>query len=223
MRVLFFSGSSNGAEASAGGMEVEEEEDGGITKEMVKKIVKVGKALSKGRHSKDKKEEVAVPSKETIQGWSEVSKHQIHSASSKGITCVDVHSKNAQLVLTGGVDKVAKIFDRETGKVRATLKGHTKKINAVAFHGEDERCFTASADKNVRMWTPDAKGSYKTQLLKGHSGEVNDLVVHPCGDFLFTASSDTTWYDVLLNHRHRHHSTLFLQTLSLKAAYSRTC
>jgi len=46
-------------------------------------------------------------------------------------------------VITGGADKTAVVFDKETEQVISTLKGHTKKVTHVIYHPTEVRqgCF----------------------------------------------------------------------------------
>ena len=43
------------------------------------------------------------------------------------------------------------------GKI-ATLEGHSKKVNRVLFHPEEDVIFSASADKTARIWRNTASG-----------------------------------------------------------------
>lgn len=38
------------------------------------------------------------------------------------------------MIVTGGNDKNAVVFDRQAGKIVATFKGHTKRVNKVIYH-----------------------------------------------------------------------------------------
>lgn len=57
----------------------------------------------------------------------------LHSASKAGITCLDLQISNPNHVVTGGVDKMVIVHDRQTEKILASCKGHTDRINRVAF------------------------------------------------------------------------------------------
>jgi hypothetical protein len=46
-----------------------------------------------------------------------------------GILFIDSAPNNESLLATGGADSVVVVFDREAGRIRASLTGHTKKIN----------------------------------------------------------------------------------------------
>ncbi len=47
-----------------------------------------------------------------------------------GILSIDVAQDNENLLATGGADSVVVLFDREASRIRASLTGHTKKINS---------------------------------------------------------------------------------------------
>lgn len=103
-------------------------------------------------------------------------------------------------VLTGGVDKTAIVFDRETQAQVATLSGHTKRVTDACFHPSKELILTSSVDKTARVWQASADdGTYKVaHVLDDHDQEVVGATVHATGDFVATASKDKSWafYDV---------------------------
>jgi len=45
-----------------------------------------------------------------------------------GILALDIHSADTSKILTGGADKNATVFNKDTEQVVAILKGHTKKV-----------------------------------------------------------------------------------------------
>ena len=67
---------------------------------------------------------------------------QLHSVQKKGINCLDVAQN---LILTGGNDGNALLFNRQTEQVffklqiQSTCAGHKKKINDVAFVQKEEQ------------------------------------------------------------------------------------
>lgn len=66
----------------------------------------------------------------------------MHSASIPGILALDVHSSDTSKVLTGGNDKNATIFNKDTEQVVANLKGHTKKVTKVIYHPDEDIVLT---------------------------------------------------------------------------------
>lgn len=55
----------------------------------------------------------------------------LHSASVPGILALDIHSSDTSKILTGGADKNATVFNKDTEQVVAILKGHTKKVRNI--------------------------------------------------------------------------------------------
>lgn len=122
----------------------------------------------------------------------------LHSSSSAGINTLALSRVQPSLFVTGGNDKVVQLYDREAGKVAATLKGHTKKIHAVQFRekdGEPTLVLSGSADKTARVWAHDAaSGDYAPkQTIKTHKGEITGLGVHPTQSILALVSADRTY------------------------------
>lgn len=61
----------------------------------------------------------------------------LHSASVPGILSLDVHAADTSKILTGGNDRNATIFNKDTEQVVAILKGHTKKVTRVIYHPDE--------------------------------------------------------------------------------------
>lgn len=80
----------------------------------------------------------------------------MHSASVPGILALDVCSFNDNKILTGGNDKNATVFNKDTQQVVSVLKGHSKKVTKVIYHPEQreewETVITASPDTTIRIW-----------------------------------------------------------------------
>ncbi|EDR15402.1 uncharacterized protein LACBIDRAFT_170847 [Laccaria bicolor S238N-H82] len=130
-----------------------------------------------------------------------VSTHTIpslHSASPSGITSLAVSRLNPSHFLTGGNDKIVQVYDRSTDKVLASLKGHSKKVNHVAFRERESDAtlvISAGADKIVKIWAHDsASGEYiPKSTIRSHKGELTGLAVHPTSTILTLCSTDKTY------------------------------
>jgi len=108
--------------------------------------------------------------------------------------CLDIHPKSQDLIITGGTDTNAIIFNRATGKKLDTLKYHKKKVTDVLFHPTSNVVFTTSADNKAVIWGPDQKGKFKSQnVLTEHKSDVVGCTLHPSGNYLITASADASW------------------------------
>ncbi|KDO20477.1 hypothetical protein SPRG_13995 [Saprolegnia parasitica CBS 223.65] len=118
--------------------------------------------------------------------------HTLHQSDKPGVLCVDIKD---HLVVTGGNDKDAKIFNTQSGQIEATLSGHSKKINDVLFHPAADVVLTASADKTVKLWSAGAnERNYSVgHTLSGHDAAVTSISLHPSGSYLGTASEDGSW------------------------------
>ncbi|KAF8350167.1 WD40-repeat-containing domain protein [Amanita rubescens] len=165
--------------------------------EIVAKIDETHQSLSSAR--KKRKPPAGYTTATEVKTFT--SKHTIpslHSASPAGITSLVVSRLNPSQFLTGGNDKVVQLYDRSTDKVLASLKGHTKKINQVAFRereGDPTLIISAGADKIAKIWSYDSASSeyIPKSTIRTHKGEVSGLVVHPTSIILAVSSTDKTY------------------------------
>lgn len=164
-------------------MEVDGE---GITEGMKVRMTDKSVELSKGR--KKREPSVTLASVEAVGAYKETGKFPVHL--SHAVTCIDAHKSYPSLILTGGADNNAVLFDIAAGKQVAKMEGHSKAVNRVLLHPTQSMCFSASADKTVRQWSTDGKCS---QTWKHHSGSVTGISLHATGDFLVSCSLDQTW------------------------------
>ncbi|CAG8795927.1 29190_t:CDS:2, partial [Racocetra persica] len=176
-------------------MEVEEEKKG-VNDVVIEKLNETSANLSKAR--KKRKAPPDLTPADTIKEFTQIAVvPSMHTTASPGITCIDI-DQTENLILTGGNDKKAQIFNRERNKTESTLKGHTKKITDVLWLGRNDSeqgdtVFTSSADKTIRIWRPQTKG-YKTEkTITSHSSEVTGIAVHATKDYLVSVSHDSTW------------------------------
>ena len=45
-----------------------------------------------------------------------------------GILALDIHGADTSKILTGGADKTATVFNKDTEQIVSIFKGHTKKV-----------------------------------------------------------------------------------------------
>jgi pre-mRNA-processing factor 19 len=50
---------------------------------------------------------------------------------------VDIFGGDSSKILTGGNDKCAAVFNKDTEQVVAVLKGHSKKVTSVIYHFDE--------------------------------------------------------------------------------------
>jgi pre-mRNA-processing factor 19 len=174
----------------------------GISDKAMKNMTNVAKTLSGNRKKLIKALSAEVARREKVKKYTVTTSVSLHSPSKgiDGILCLDLHPRQQELLMTGGLDTNAIIFNRQSGKILDTLKGHTKKITDVKFHPTEQVVFTTSADGSGIIWSQEPKsGKYTAQYtLKDHDGEVSGCTLHPSGQYLITASTDKSWcfYDV---------------------------
>jgi hypothetical protein len=94
-------------------------------------------------------------------------------------------------VLTAGFDGTARIWDAESGKEIAVLRGHTPgPVQSAGFSGDGKRVATASYDTTARIW--DAESGKAIATLKGHAASVFSVAFSGDGRRVVTASFDHT-------------------------------
>ncbi len=88
-------------------------------------------------------------------------------------------SPDSQKIVSGAEDGSIKIWDAETGKERATLKGHTDRVGVCAF-GPDGRCIVSGSDDNtLKLWG--AETGKERATLKGDISRVRACAFSPDG------------------------------------------
>lgn len=172
----------------------------GLGEGVLEKITEKYGELTKGR--KGRKPPADLSSKEDVAGYSQVASFTPHQSSKPGVTCLALLSSEASsLALTGGADKHAILTSIPSGEVLCTLKGHSKKVTAVALYENAETtrplAFTGGADNTVKVWKPststDSFSYSEATSFSTHSADVTGLTVHPTGDYLVSVSSDSSW------------------------------
>ncbi|KAI6133309.1 nuclear matrix protein NMP200 [Pisolithus croceorrhizus] len=191
--------------APANGGDVDMAEDGGeaapqegvLPKEIVDEIDKTQQALSAMR--KKRKVPAGYTSVAGVKTFT--AKHTIpslHSPSPAGINSIALSRLNPGRFVTGGNDKIVQLYDRGTDKVLATLKGHTKRVNQVAFRereGDHTLVLSAGADKIAKIWAHDeASGEYQPRAtIRTHKSDLTGVVVHPTSTLVMLSSLDRTY------------------------------
>jgi len=145
--------------------------------------------LSEARKSRD----TTALSIDSIQDFKELSSNPVHPSSSPGIFSVDIYHKNSNLILTGGGDNNAVLFDRSSKKKLATLSAHSKAITAVSFFTENI-VFTGSKDSTVNVWrSPENQHNYTAEFqISTHKAGISSIDLHPL-HYLLTGSLDGHW------------------------------
>ncbi|CAF0981722.1 unnamed protein product [Didymodactylos carnosus] len=164
----------------------------GMSNEIIEKLQTKATVLTQLRKQRGKKVPDSLTSVDDMKNFHCVATHTgLHSASNPGILALDIYQKDSNIIVTGGNDRQAVVFNKDSAQVVATLKGHTKKVTHVIHHSDEEIAITASPDSTIRVWhIPSAQC---TKLLKVHDNPITGLSLHPTGDYILSSSNDTYW------------------------------
>lgn len=176
-------------------MQVDKEDDGepiGLTEAVIQKLQDKASVLTTERKKRGKRMPEDLVGSDDIRNYRPVASHTgLHSASVPGILCVDLCASDTNKVITGGADKTAVVFDKESEQVISTLKGHTKKVTHVLYHPTADVAFTCSPDSTVRVWSV-PNGQCST-VIRTHKEAVTGISLHAVGDYLLSCSEDQHW------------------------------
>ena len=101
-----------------------------------------------------------------------------HFGHQRAVYCV-AFSPNGQMVLTGGADREAKLWNVQSTTCMHTFYGHEQWVMGVAFANTRMAVATACDDRLVRIWTQKedatsvAEGWIMTHELGGKHDEMN--------------------------------------------------
>jgi len=100
------------------------------------------------------------------------------------------YSRDGSRVIAVGGDYKGHIWDAQSGRLMATLTGHTNAVTWAAFSPDGKQVVTASWDKTARIW--DAQTGNLLHTLSGHADRVLSAEFSPDGKTILTASQDDT-------------------------------
>jgi WD40 repeat protein/serine/threonine protein kinase len=92
--------------------------------------------------------------------------------------------------ISGGKDKMVRVWDLTTGDCWQTLEGHTEVITSVSLSADNRYAISGSVDKTLRLW--EVKRGRCLGILKGHEGRVIEVSLSSDGRFAISASEDGT-------------------------------
>jgi len=103
-------------------------------------------------------------------------------------------SPDSTLIATGGWssdDERIKIWDANTGKLVAILKGHTRDVFCLAWTADGRTLISGSWDSTIRTWNTSTW--QHLAVLTGHgTSSVEGIAISPNGRILASASLDKT-------------------------------
>lgn len=99
-------------------------------------------------------------------------------------------SPSGKLLVTGGNDRVARVWLFETGELLTVVDIHTTRIDALAFHPDEQRFLSASAEGHLLMSSV-ATGETLHEYV-GHTNLIDTLAFQPDGKRFTSGSWDKT-------------------------------
>uniref|UniRef100_H2YDL0 Pre-mRNA-processing factor 19 n=1 Tax=Ciona savignyi TaxID=51511 RepID=H2YDL0_CIOSA len=163
----------------------------GLTEDVIQKLQDKASVLTSERKKRGKRMPEDLASADDIREYK-----QVISGYCFGLLCRFVisnkHDPNhIHMVVTGGADKTAVVFDKESEQVITTLKGHAKKVTNVLYHPSEDIVFTASPDSTIRIWS--AQDGNCSTIIRTHKEAVTGISLHALGDYLLSCSEDQHW------------------------------
>ncbi|BAB72396.1 protein kinase domain-containing protein [Anabaena sp. FACHB-709] len=99
-------------------------------------------------------------------------------------------SPNGQIIASCGSDRTIKIWQLATGEDISSLKGHSRKVNAVVFSPDGKTLVSGGDDNTIKIWN--LKTGKVIRTITGHSDAVHTLAISPNGKTLVSGSDDNT-------------------------------
>ncbi len=195
----------------------------GMTEEILFKLQEKAKVLTGERKKRGKTVPEGLMTDEQISNFRTLASHPgLHSASIPGILSLDINANNTSMILTGGADKIATVFNKDDEQVKrvrhatgvriiqylyanilatvlvqlvqviAILKGHTKKVNRVIYHPTSEDT-VITASHDTTIRLWNVPTAQTLKLLRVHDGQVTGLSLHATGDYVLSTSLDKHW------------------------------
>jgi pleiotropic regulator 1 len=105
------------------------------------------------------------------------------------VRCVAVEPGN-EWFATGAADRVIKIWDLASGKLKLSLTGHVSTVRGLAVSDRHPYLFSCGEDRQVKCW--DLEYNKVVRHYHGHLSAVYSMSLHPTLDVLCTAGRDST-------------------------------
>ena len=99
-------------------------------------------------------------------------------------------SPDGKTVLTGCSDRMARLWDSQTGKQLGPALVHTHDVQAVAYSPDAKSIVTGSADGELQVW--DANTFEKIGQPFQYDARLNSIDVSPNGDLILSVTDDGT-------------------------------
>ena len=103
-------------------------------------------------------------------------------------------SPDGKTLASASKDRIVRLWNAETGELRATLAGHTNEIFCLAFSPDGKTMASGSADATAIVW--DVESNQAKRTLRGDGGAITAIAFSTDSQSLFAASQNITIWDV---------------------------
>lgn len=123
----------------------------------------------------------------------------------KSTTYAIAISPDAQIMVSGGNDKIITVRNLGTGRIIRTVTAHTGSIYTLCLSLDGQTLVSGGRDKILKVWNLNTLSNYNsilptsrvigdglTYTLTGHSESINAAVISPDGKILASGSEDNT-------------------------------
>jgi WD40 repeat protein len=93
-------------------------------------------------------------------------------------------------IVSGGDDRVLKVWDSRSGREQLELRGHEGGVACAAFSPDGARIASGSWGGGLKLW--DARSGKELFSRRGHAETIRSLAFSPDGKLLVTGSEDDT-------------------------------
>jgi len=114
--------------------------------------------------------------------------HRVISGHLGWVRCVTVEPNNEWFV-TGAADRVIKIWDLASGKLKLSLTGHVSTVRGLVVSPRHPYLFSCGEDRQVKCW--DLEYNKVIRHYHGHLSAVYGLALHPTIDVLVSVGRDS--------------------------------
>lgn len=104
------------------------------------------------------------------------------------VRCIAVEPGNDWFA-TGSNDRIIKIWDLATGRLKLSLTGHISAVRGLAISPRQPYLFSCGEDKQVKCW--DLEYNKVIRHYHGHLSGVYALALHPTIDIIVTGGRDS--------------------------------
>lgn len=121
-------------------------------------------------------------------------------------------------VVSGGYDRLVRLYDTATGSIIKTFNGHKSSISSMAFNARGNIIISGSKDSTIKFW--DIISGLCIKTISSHLGEVTSVETNQSGMLLLSSSKDNSnrLWDIRMNRAvrrfkgHQNTSKNFIRT-----------